>query len=125
VPVVTTLWFIVTDVANRTCDLWQESHLAIPTGTGIWVGGLETAVVLPLWQVSQVPVPTALAGACVYVTLSQLLVERWQLSQLPVTAECVAVAGLLVKPYPAVKWQVAHWVVIDTLEWNLPGFQLL
>jgi hypothetical protein len=90
----------------------------------MWVGGLETALLLPLWQVSQVPVPTAFAGAWVYVTLSQLLLERWQLSQLPVTAEWVAVAGLLVKPYPAVKWHVAHWVVIDTLEWNLPGFQL-
>jgi hypothetical protein len=28
--------------------------------------GLDTMVLLdPLWQVSQVPVPTALAGACV------------------------------------------------------------
>jgi hypothetical protein len=63
---VTTLWFIVTEVAKRTCDLWQESHLAVPTGTGMWVGPFETALLLPLWQLSHVPVPTALAGACVY-----------------------------------------------------------
>lgn len=89
---------MVTAVANRTCDLWQESHLAMPAGTGICVAGLETALVLPLWQVSQVPVPTALAAAWVYCTLNQLEVERWQLSHVPVTPVCVDVAGLLVKP---------------------------
>jgi len=40
-----------------------------------------------------------LAGEWVYCTLSQLLVDRWQLSQLPVTEACVVVAGLLVRPY--------------------------
>jgi hypothetical protein len=86
-PAVTTLWFIVTDREKRTCDRWQESHLASPTGTGMWVAGFETALVLPLWQLSQVPVPTALAAECVYCTLAQLLVDLWQLSQFPVTVE--------------------------------------
>jgi hypothetical protein len=89
---------MVTDVAKLTCERWQESHFAIPAGIGMWVAFLETALVLPLWQLSQVPVPKALAGAWVYCTLSQLLVERWQLSQFPVTVEWVAEAGLLVKP---------------------------
>jgi hypothetical protein len=62
------------------------------------LGGLALALVLPLWQVSQVPVPTALAAAWVNWTLCQLLVERWQLSQFDVTVLCVAVAGMLVNP---------------------------
>jgi hypothetical protein len=106
---------MVTAVENLTCERWQESHLAIPAGTGMCVAGLETALVLPLWQVSQVPVPTALAGACVYCTLNQLEVDRWQLSQLPVTPVWVDVAGLLVNPYEALRWQVEHCVATETL----------
>ena len=59
--VVTTLWFMVTAVAKDVCDLWHESHLAVPEVIGMCVAGLPMAV-LPLWQVSQVPVPTALAA---------------------------------------------------------------
>jgi hypothetical protein len=124
VAVATTVWFMVTAAAKLTCDLWHESHLAVPAGTGIWVAGLDTALVLPLWQVSQVPVPTALAAEWVYCTLSQLLVERWQLSQFPVIVVWVDVAGLLVKPYAPLKWQVAHCVAIDTFLWKAPGNQL-
>lgn len=80
----------------------------------MWAAGLETALLVPLWQVSQVPVPTALAGEWAYCTLSQLLVERWQLSQVPVTEVCVAVAGLLVSPYAPLKWQLAHCVATET-----------
>ena len=94
----TTLWFMVTEVAKLTCERWQESHLAVPAGTGMCVAGLDFALLLPLWQLSQVPVPTALAGAWAYCTLSQLLVERWQLSQLPVTLAWIGVAGLEVRP---------------------------
>jgi hypothetical protein len=57
---------MVIELVKLTCDLWQESHLAMPAGTGMWVGPFLTAVVLPLWQVSQVPVPMALAGAWAY-----------------------------------------------------------
>jgi hypothetical protein len=59
---------------------------------------LATAVVEPLWQVSQVPVPTAFAAAWVYFTpLVQLVVDEWQDSQ-TVTPLCVAVLGLAVSP---------------------------
>ena len=57
------------------------------------VAGLPLAVV-PLWQVSQVPVPTALAGECAKVTVDHEAVDLWQPSQLPVTLLCVAVVGL-------------------------------
>jgi hypothetical protein len=81
----------------------------------MWVTVLPLAV-LPLWQVSQVPVPTALAGEWVNLTpLDQLVVDEWQLSQLPVTVACVAVAGLEVKPYVPVKWHDEHWVLMETL----------
>jgi hypothetical protein len=82
------------------------------------------AEVLPLWQVSQVPVPTALAGKWVYCTLSQLLVDLWQLSH-TVTPVCVAVFGLAVNPYAAVAWQLAHPVATVTLVWNLAGSQVI
>jgi hypothetical protein len=62
--VATAAWFIVTLVAKLTCDLWQESHFAVPAGTGMWLAGLVTALTWPMWQVSQVPVPTAFCGAC-------------------------------------------------------------
>jgi hypothetical protein len=88
----------VTEAVKLTWERWQESHLAIPAGMGMCLADLETALVLPLWQLSHVPVPTALAGAWVYCTLSQLLLDLWQLSQFPVTVACVAVAGLVVNP---------------------------
>ena len=92
--VATAVWFIVVDAAKLTCEVWHESHFAVATVTGMCVAGLLTAEVVPLWQVSQVPVPTALAAAWVYFTpLVQLLVELWQLSH-TVTPVCVAVAGL-------------------------------
>ncbi len=87
----------MTELAKLTWERWHESHLATPAGTGMWVAGLPRAVT-PLWQVSQVPVPTALAGLCVNCTLSQLAVERWQASQLPVMAAWVVLAGLAVRP---------------------------
>jgi hypothetical protein len=67
-----------------------------------------------LWQVSQVPVPTALAGECAKVTVSQLVVERWQPSQ-AVTPTCVVVLGLPTAGGKLPLWQVAHWVETVTL----------
>ena len=90
---VTTVWFIVTAVAKLACDRWHESHLAAAAVIGMCVAGLPLAVV-PLWQVSQVPVPTALAAECAKVTVLQLVVDLWQLSQPPVTPLCVACRGL-------------------------------
>jgi hypothetical protein len=110
---------MVTEVANSLVN-GGRSQLAV-LSTGMCAAGFNFALLLPLRQLSP---PTALAGAWAYCTLSQLLVERWQLSQLPVTLEWVAVAGLLAKPYAPVKWQLAHCVVIDTLRWKRPGFQL-
>lgn len=92
VAVVTTLWFIVTAVAKLVCERWQESHFATPAGTGMWVAGLPLADV-PLWQVSQVPVPTAFAGEWVNTTVNQLAVDLWQLSQPLVIALCVTLLG--------------------------------
>lgn len=115
---------MVTEVAKLVWDLWQESHLETPVVTGMCVVPLLTADVLPLWQVSQVPVPTALAGRCVYCTLNQLLVDLWQLSQ-TVTPVCVLVLGLGVKPYAAVAWQLAQPVATVTLVWNLAGNQVI
>ncbi len=98
------------------------SHLVGPVVTGMCAACLPLAVV-PLWQVSHVPVPTALAAECAYTTpLVQLVVDLWQLSQLPVTEECTVVLGLPVTPYAVVRWQLAHCVDTDTLAWNFPGF---
>mgnify|MGYP003529892569 CR=1 FL=1 len=93
VAVVTTVWFIVTEVAKLAWERWHESHLAAPAGTGMCVVDLPLAV-LPLWQVSHVPVPTALAAECAKVTVAQLVVDLWQLSQLPVTVAWVALLGV-------------------------------
>jgi hypothetical protein len=92
-PAVTTLWFMLIAVFHAACDRWQESQRAGPAGTGMCAALLPVAV-LPLWQVSQVPVPTALAGEWVKLTVPQLLVDLWQLSQLPVMLAWMALAGL-------------------------------
>jgi hypothetical protein len=61
---------------------------------------LATAEVEPLWQVSHVPVPTALAAAWVYFTpLGQLVVELWQVSH-TVTPLWMVVLGLPVAMLP-------------------------
>jgi hypothetical protein len=56
-----------------------------------------TAEVDPLWQVSQVPVPTALATGWTNLALAQLVVDEWQPSH-DVTPLWVVVFGLDVNP---------------------------
>ena len=63
--VATIVWFIVVALAQLDCERWQPSHFVGPVVTGMCVAGLPLAV-LPLWQVSQVPVPTAFAGECAH-----------------------------------------------------------
>jgi hypothetical protein len=89
----------------------------------MWVVPLPSAVE-PLWQVSQVPLPRPLAAEWTKVAVSQLDVDLWQFSQLPVTVEWMGVEGLLVKPKVPLRWQFAHCADTDTFWWNLPGFQL-
>ena len=97
--------------------LWQAAQLVLPTGT--WLLGLPAAPLLPpppLWQV-----PQAVAALKVLWSTrapDQLLVDRWQLSQL-VCPACTVVLGLL----PL--WQVLHWAVTLTLLCSLAGVQLL
>jgi hypothetical protein len=81
--------------------------------------------VLPLWQVSHVPVPTALAAECANATPEvQLAVLLWQPSQLPVTPAWIAVVGLPTaarKLPPAISvWQVTQPVLTVTLLCSRP-----
>ncbi len=92
----TTVWFMVTEVAKLVCDLWHESHLDTPVITGMCVADFPSADD-PLWQVSQVPVPTALTAEWANCTLDQLAVDLWQVSH-TVAPVCVALLGLNVKP---------------------------
>ena len=78
--------------AKLACERWHESHLATPPTTGMCVAGFPLADV-PLWQLSQVPVPTAFAGECANTTVNQLADDRWQLSQF-VTPTWTGVLGL-------------------------------
>ena len=83
---------MVTAVRKLACERWQESHRATPVVIGMWPVDLPPAVA-PLWQVSQVPVPTALAAWCTKLADVQELTEVWQLSQV-VTPAWTGVFGL-------------------------------
>jgi hypothetical protein len=117
----TTAWFIVVAVLQLACDLWHESHLVAPVVTGTWVAGLPLAA-LPLWQVSQVPLPTALAGVCAKLTELQLEADLWQLSH-TVTPAWTVVFGLPTAGGQLPLWQSAHCVLTDTEAWNRAGVQ--
>jgi len=63
--------------------------------------------------------------------LAQLVVVRWQLSQLPVTETWTAALGpengLVVTAYELdvlFWWQVTHWVATLILACNWPGFHV-
>ena len=107
-------WFVGLPSAGGKAPLWQLAHCAVTVtcvwlklegfhvvvvwqamqfvaATGTWVADLPVALLL-LWQLAQLV-------AAVYVlwsTLapSQVVVDLWQLSQLPVTVACVGFEGL-------------------------------
>jgi hypothetical protein len=83
---------MLTEVPKLLCERWHESHLLAPVVTGMCDAGLPVAV-LPLWQESQVPVPTALAAEWAKLADDQLDVERWQLSH-AVTEAWIVLEGL-------------------------------
>ena len=68
--------------------MWHEKQLAV---VGTWLPGLPAAA-LPLWQLAQLV--AALNDAWSVRAPAQVLVLRWQLSQLPVTVAWVALLGL-------------------------------
>ena len=84
---VTCVWFHLLGV--HAVVLWQAKQLV--AATGMWAAGLPVAV-LPLWQVLQV----VAALKVLWSTLApvHVLVDLWQLSQLPVTVAWMAVVGL-------------------------------
>lgn len=120
--VATTLWFMVTADAKLVCERWHESHLAVPMLTGMCVAGLPLAV-LPLWQVSQVPVPTALAAEWANTTVNQLAVDLWQLSQPLTMVLWVVLLGRRCPGAYVPMWQVWHWLPTDTLLCRRAGVQ--
>jgi hypothetical protein len=84
------VWFQFVGVQPVT--RWQLAQLA---AVGMCTAFLPVALV-PLWQLVQVVAVVKV----LWSTLAPLQVEvvLWQLSQLPVTVACTAVAGLLVSP---------------------------
>ena len=77
---------------NHEGYLWQVPQFAV---VGIWLLFLPVALV-PLWQLVQVVAVVNVLWST-FAPL-QVVVVLWQLSQLPVTVACTAVAGLLVSP---------------------------
>ena len=53
------------------------------------------------------------------MALFQVIVDLWQVSQVPVTPACVALAGL------ALRWQLEHWAVTLKLVCSLAGVHAL
>jgi hypothetical protein len=111
------MWLAVTPSAGGNAPLWQVEHW-LATGAWVWFQllGFQLAVVwqlmqlalvgmcvallpvaeLPLWQLEQLV--DALNRLWSGLEPAQVLVDLWQLSQLPVTDAWIAVAGLPVAP---------------------------
>ena len=98
---------------------WQDAQFALPTG--MCVADLPAAA-LPSWQLAQL----VLVLKLLWSTLApdQVLVDLWQLSQLPLTLAWMAVFGLPAAGGKAPVWQVAQALLTLTLLWNLAGAQL-
>jgi hypothetical protein len=95
---------------------WQLMQLAAPTG--ICLADLPVAVV-PLWQVAQL----VAAVKVLWLTFAPAHpVVRWQLSQL-VTPVWIGVFGLPTAGGKLPLWQLAHWVLTDTLLCKRAGAQ--
>jgi hypothetical protein len=113
---VTWVWFHLAGVQPLVA--WQLKQLVLPTG--MCVAGLPIAE-LPSWQLAQL----VLALKLVWSTLAsdQVLVDLWQLSQLPLTLAWIGVFGLPAPGWKPPVWQVAQALVTLTLAWNLAGVQ--
>jgi hypothetical protein len=88
----------------------------------MWVPGLPVAV-LPLWQDAQLV--AAVKDAWSTLAADQVLVDLWQLSQLPVTEACRLLLGLPAAAAKAPLWQLTQLVPIGTLACTRAGVQLL
>ena len=115
---VTWVWFHFVGVQPAGLTLWHEKQPAV---VGTWLPGLPAAA-LPLWQLAQLV--AALNDAWSVRAPAQVLVLRWQLSQLPVTVAWVALLGLPTALRYVPVWQLAHPVVTDTLACRRPLAQV-
>jgi hypothetical protein len=97
---------------------WQLKQLAAPTG--MWLADLPVAP-LPLWHCAQLV--AALKPLWSTLAPAQVLVDLWQLSQLPVTLAWTVVDGLPTAGGNEPVWQLAHELLIDTLACTLAGAQ--
>lgn len=108
-----TTWLWLNLVGIQPVVLWQLKQL---TAVGMWFPRLPVAVV-PLWQLEQLV-------AMVNVEWSTLApaqpVVLWQLSQL-VTPAWIGVLGLPTAGGKLPVWQLAHWLLTETLLWNRAG----
>jgi hypothetical protein len=102
-PTVTCVWFHLLGV--QPVVEWQLKQLVLPTG--MCVADLPVAG-LPLWQLAQL----VDAPYCAVVDLGvddQVLVDLWQLSQLPVTFAWIGVFdGLPTADWNPPVWQLAQ-----------------
>ena len=113
----TWVWFHFDGVQPLT--LWQLKQPVEPTG--MCVADLPVAAV-PLWHDAQFVV----ALNTVWSTLAddQLLVDLWQLSQLPLTPAWMALDGLPAAGAKPPLWQLAQPLVKVTLVCTLAADQL-
>ena len=75
-----------------------------------------------MWQLAQLV--AALKPLWSTLADDQLLVDLWQLSQLPVTLACVLFDGLPTACAKAPVWQLLQLLLIDALACTLAGAQL-
>ena len=108
---VTCVWLHL--VGFQPLVLWQAKQLVPPTG--MCTAGLPVAAA-PLWQLLQLV--AALKVLWSTLPAAQLVVERWQFSQV-VWPVWMGVLGLMPE------WQVAHWAVTVTLLCKRAGVQLV
>jgi hypothetical protein len=113
---VSCVWFHLLGVQPLVA--WQLKQLAAPTG--MWLADLPVAL-LPLWHCAQLV--AALKPLWSTLAPAQVLVDLWQLSQLPVTVAWTALGGLPAAPAKAPEWQVAQPLLIDALACTLAGVQ--
>ena len=107
-------------VGVQPVTLWQLKQLVLPTG--MCVPDLPVAVP-PLWQLAQLV--AALKPLWSTFADDQVLVDLWQLSQLPVTVACKALLGLPTAGGKAPVWQLEQPVEIEALLCTFAGVQVL
>ena len=115
----TVTWVWLNLLGVQPVVLWQLKQLVLPTGT--WPDALPVAAE-PSWQLAQWV--EALKVEWSTLADDQVLVDLWQLSQLPLTLACRALFGLPAAGGKPPVWQVAQAVLTLTLAWNLAGAQV-